>query len=159
MSYIANHLLSNEKIFARTHLHWIVFIFPLAWLLLYFVMYHLDVYIKTLIVPQILFLIPLVLFIGDSVRTYIRYKTTEFAVTNKRLVIKIGFFRCITSEFFLQKIENIQMQQTFVGKFLGYGTLIVHGTGGTQTSFFLMDEPVKFFMKVQEQVEQGASGI
>jgi uncharacterized membrane protein YdbT with pleckstrin-like domain len=59
----------------------------------------------------------------------IDHATSEFAVTNRRVIIKVGLIRRRTVELRLEKVESIGVDQSILGRILGYGTIIVHGTG------------------------------
>jgi len=156
MSYIDKNLLTDEYIVYRTRVHWVIFMRPLLWfiicLLLYGMMQHFNIALNSFY--KILLAIPLAMAVFDGLLQMIAYNSTEFGVTNKRIIVKIGFISRKTSENFLQKIENIQVNQTILGRILGYGTIIVHGTGGTREPFDLIPAPLRFRKKVQEQVEK-----
>ena len=47
-------------------------------------------------------------FLGQA---YIRYKTTELAITSKRVIVKTGFIRRRTVEINLSKVESIGVVQ------------------------------------------------
>jgi uncharacterized membrane protein YdbT with pleckstrin-like domain len=67
---------------------------------------------------------------------YISYKTTEFAVTDKRIIAKTGLVSRNTVEMFLDKVESLNVTQTVLGRILDYGTVTIRGTGSTS-------EPIK----------------
>jgi uncharacterized membrane protein YdbT with pleckstrin-like domain len=80
--------------------------------------------------------------------------SSEFVVTNKRVVWKQGIVRRRTGEMTLGKIENVQVDQTFFGRLLNYGTVALVGTGGTRESFDLISGPLRFRKAIlQEQDE------
>ena len=87
----------------------------------------------------------------------LRRNATEIAVTNKRVLIKTGFFGRKTIEIFLSKIESVVVDETFLGKSLGFGTVTVRGTGGTPERFDRIASPLEFRRQVQSQIEGGAS--
>lgn len=68
-------------------------------------------------------------------RIFLVYKTTEFALTNKRIIAKKGILRRHSIENLLNKIESITVNQPLDGRIWGYGTVIVTGSGGTQEDF------------------------
>jgi len=82
----------------------------------------------------------------------ILYSTSEFAVTNKRVVIKVGWLRRRTVETMLSKVEGINVDQSLLGRLLGYGSIIITGTGGTQEPFRNIGSPFEFRRQVQAQV-------
>jgi len=75
-------------------------------------------------------------------RAWIRYATTEFAITDRRVVAKTGFVRRQTVELDFRRIESVSMQQSILGRMLGYATILVRGTGGTQGKFRHIAEPL-----------------
>ncbi len=87
------------------------------------------------------------------VPAYLTYVTSEFAVTNKRVIVKIGIVSRRTMETLLQKIEAISIDQTILGRMCNYGTITVIGTGGTQESFENIAYPMDFRRAVQEQTD------
>ena len=47
---------------------------------------------------------------------YIRYKTTELAITSKRIIVKTGFISRQTVEINLGKVVSIQVDQSLWGR-------------------------------------------
>lgn len=80
----------------------------------------------------------------------IEYGTSEFAITNKRIIIKVGFISRRTLEMNLSKVESVNVNQGILGRILGYGTIIVIGTGGTKEPFESIADPLAFRKKFQE---------
>jgi uncharacterized membrane protein YdbT with pleckstrin-like domain len=54
---------------------------------------------------------------------------TELSVTNHRVVYKTGFLRRHTVEMNMDKVETVNVDQSIMGRILGYGTIHVLGTG------------------------------
>lgn len=71
---------------------------------------------------SLLFLIP----------TVLNVLTTEFAVTNKRVIVKRGFIRRDADELRIGKVETVKVDQSITGRILGFSTISVIGTGGTR---------------------------
>ncbi|URQ08871.1 hypothetical protein BRM13312_00044 [Salmonella phage BRM 13312] len=71
---------------------------------------------------SLLFLIP----------TILNVMTTEFAVTNKRVIVKRGFIRRDADELRLGKVETIKVDQSITGRIFRFSTISVIGTGGTR---------------------------
>lgn len=76
--------------------------------------------------------------------------TNEYAVTNKRIIIKVGLISRRTVEMNVQKIESILVNQSVFGRILGYGDISVVGTGGTRETFSDISNPTEFRKKFQE---------
>jgi uncharacterized membrane protein YdbT with pleckstrin-like domain len=84
---------------------------------------------------------------------YVRIKSTEIAVTTKRLIVKHGFIRRTTIEINVNKVESIQVDQTMLGRLLNYGTLVISGTGTSHAPIVGIAEPLAFrkaFIQAQE---------
>jgi|TARA_Y100000294_G_C8558681_1_gene338162 uncharacterized membrane protein YdbT with pleckstrin-like domain len=80
----------------------------------------------------------------------IALSTSEFAITNKRIIIKVGLISRRTLEMNLSKIESVNVDQGILGRMLGYGTIVVIGTGGTKEPFAGISDPMTFRKKFQE---------
>lgn len=84
---------------------------------------------------------------------YIRITTTELAVTNKRVIAKFGFISRRTIEQRVQKIESVRIIQGIFGRMLGYGTVMIHGTGGATTPIPLVANPLTFKRAVDSVID------
>ena len=84
----------------------------------------------------------------------IKYKTTELAVTNTRVITKIGLISRHTLELNLSKAESIQINQSLLGRLCNYGSLQINGTGTAHTPINGIRSPLEFrrqFMEAQDQ--------
>ena len=84
---------------------------------------------------------------------YIRYKTTELAFTNKRVIAKFGFISRQTVELNISKVESIQVNQGILGRIFNFGTLIISGAGNPQAPIPGISDPMGFrraFMEAQD---------
>jgi uncharacterized membrane protein YdbT with pleckstrin-like domain len=86
----------------------------------------------------------------------IRRMTSEFAITNKRVIIKVGLISRRTIELNLQKVESIGVDQGILGRIFGYGTIVIVGTGGTKEPFNAIADPLAFRKAVNEAAQQAA---
>jgi hypothetical protein len=84
--------------------------------------------------------------------TLLEYLTTEFSCTDRRILIKSGFFTTTLREMPLPKVEALLMEQGLLGKLFGYGTLVFKGSGGTRRTCKSIEAPFEFYQRVQEQV-------
>lgn len=88
---------------------------------------------------------------------YIRYKSTELAVTNKRVIAKFGFVSRSTVELNIAKVESIQVHQGILGRIFNYGSLVISGGGNPQAPVPGISDPMGFrraFMETQDQASQ-----
>jgi uncharacterized membrane protein YdbT with pleckstrin-like domain len=84
--------------------------------------------------------------------TWLRLRSAEFAVTNKRVIIKTGVLNRRTVETMLSKVEGISVDQPLLGRICNYGTVTITGTGGTRESFDDIADPLEFRRQVQTQL-------
>jgi uncharacterized membrane protein YdbT with pleckstrin-like domain len=94
----------------------------------------------------------IILAILASISPWITYTSSEFAVTNKRVIVKAGFIRRVSLELLLTKVESISVNQGILGRIMGYGTIEVRGTGNTKERIPNIADPLGFRRKVQEQI-------
>lgn len=74
----------------------------------------------------------------------IQFNTSEFCITNRRIVVKLGWINLRLTEMNLNKVESIEVDQNLLGRILDYGTISIHGTGGTVERFFYVKQPIEF---------------
>jgi len=166
MSYVDTVLMANEKIIYRTKPHWIIFSPAFVWLICAILLVALGGYFPDLrlhlrlpLPPHIIVSIFCV-FIAFyyTLGSYIRYISSDFAITNQRIIMKVGLIRRIIVEILLQKIESVKVDQTVLGRIIGYGTIIISGIGGSQDPFNTIPSPLKFHEIVQQQIEKVTPG-
>lgn len=146
MSYIDETLLADEHVVYRTALHWIIFARAV---------FVLIVGIAVLIaVPKVPLAGLAVLLLGALmlIPPFIAHQTTEFGVTNKRLIVKVGFLRRRTLELLLRQVEALSVDQSLSGRLLNYGSITLTGTGGVREIFHRVREPLELRRRIQGQV-------
>lgn len=147
MSYIQKNLLPEEKILYFTKPHYIIFYPALICLILaiwFLTNNHIPAFVGYLFV-----LMSIIVFIGELVA----YSCSEYGITDKRVIMKVGFISSRSVELFLDRIEGIYIEQSIVGRILGFGTVLVGGIGGTKDPFFYVPNPFEFRNKVQQQIQ------
>jgi len=77
-------------------------------------------------------------------RAWLIYRTTELAITTKRIVSKTGIIRRSTMELRLDKIESIKVDQHLMGRLLNFGSITLAGTGGDKTPIECIRAPLDF---------------
>lgn len=80
------------------------------------------------------------IFVGMAVKM----KTTDFAVTNRRVILKRGWLNLQTQEVSTTSIETVEVAQSFLGRVFGYGNVRVTGTGESHIVFPPMKNPIAF---------------
>ena len=88
------------------------------------------------------------------VRGILMRNATDMTVTNKRVFVKVGLAARRTIELLLSRVESIGVEESVIGRMLGYGTVMIHGTGGTPEVFRTVANPLEFRTQVQQQIEK-----
>ncbi|HEX2649572.1 MAG TPA: PH domain-containing protein [Burkholderiales bacterium] len=78
------------------------------------------------------------------IAAWIRMRTTELAVTNRRVIAKFGLIRRDTIEIQVGRIESVQVHQGVMGRLLGYGKVIFSGAGTPQVTIDDLADPLGF---------------
>src|SRR6478672_8737521 len=104
VGYIDHNLITNESVTYRAKLHLIVFFKPLLISLSLAVVGGFLFYAQQPwpVAAGLMVLAAIPLFVASVARS-----SAEFAVTNKRVILKVGFIQKKTAEMFLNKIESV----------------------------------------------------
>jgi uncharacterized membrane protein YdbT with pleckstrin-like domain len=146
MSYINRNLLAGEQVVFRTRLHWLLYLGPV--LLTVFVLLPIAWLLSSGSWSGITW-IPLGVGLVILLAAFIKRQSSDFAVTNKRVMMKVGVFRTRSIELLLSKIEAISVDQSVMGRIFGYGDIVVTGSGGTKEAFSKIQSPLAFRRAVQ----------
>ena len=152
MSYVDSQLLPGENVMYRSKLHWQVFLVP-GFFAIILLLASIGLFgsgakgtgLILLILAGLLILVP-----------FIKRANSEFAVTNKRIIVKLGVFTTRTVELLHTKVEAISVNQGLLGKMLGYGDIVVTGTGGTREEFKAVASPLELRRAVQAATTSAA---
>ena len=155
MAYVDKHLLSGERVVYRSRQHLVVFIGPVLLLVIAIIPLVISRRNAMLVLASILFVAGLIWLVARAIAR----ASAEFTVTNKRVVVKLGTIRRRAIEMLLSKVEEIAVDQGVVGRMLGYGTVVIVGTGGSKEVFMLIANPLEFRRQVQEQIERHAAEL
>jgi len=146
MSYIDQNLTAGEQVVYQAKLHWAIFISPAI-----FTLIGLGIMAQGRGMAIIGFIIVLIGLLR-AISAATTYLTTEFAVTNRRVIGKIGLIRRQSLEVLLSKVESISVDQSIMGRLFGYGTIVVSGSGGTRNRFPSIADPLTLRQKVNYQI-------
>jgi len=149
MGYVEQNLMPGEQVTYRATLHWIIYAGPVLLGVLGLILLLSSVGNRDLAPLTGLSALLLVLSGLLALSRWITARTSEFAVTNKRVIIKVGLIRRHTLELLLRKVESIGVDQGILGRIVGYGSIVVIGTGGTKEPFKNIAEPLEFRRQVQ----------
>jgi uncharacterized membrane protein YdbT with pleckstrin-like domain len=132
MAYVTSVLQPGETVRAVGKLHWIVFLRAYLLLAVGVVLALLGangVGGKGQIVPLALAALLGIFGFLDLAHAWFVRTITELAVTNHRVIYKCGFIRRHTVEMNMDKVETVNVDQSLIGRVLGFGTIRVLGTG------------------------------
>jgi hypothetical protein len=138
MSYISRRLSAGESIVYEGRFHFLQKLLP--WLAL--------LVLGILIIGIVIWAVELV-----------RMATTKWAVTNRRVMLKRGFWQVHLDELTLGSIEGAHVDQSILGRMFGYGKLTLRGRGETQLEFPTMDKPSRFRAAIEDARMQGLQAI
>jgi len=147
-SYTAATLQENEQPLHHTAIHWmalsgsiigalltLIVILPIAMFAAW----------KDFYWAWLLLVIPLGI-LGSAIVTV---RTSELVITDRRVLIKVGFIQRHTFEMFISKIESVAVFQSMLGRLFNYGTVTIRGTGGSSESFGTIAAPLQFRDAIQ----------
>ena len=142
MSYILSNLKDNEKLAFKSSqsiksLFFWSFIFGFIGLAL--------VLLKgfVIIMGVSLYLIYWSVLLFFVIKNLIIYFTTEYGITNTRVISKQGLIRRDIEEINLSSIESINVNQTIIGRLLNYGTIVISGRGTSKVILKDIDNVVE----------------
>jgi uncharacterized membrane protein YdbT with pleckstrin-like domain len=84
-----------------------------------------------------------------GIPTLIKYLTMEYGLTSKRVIVKTGFISRSSEEMKVNKIETVEIKQGVIGRIIGYGNVIVTGTGISNVQLLGVKDP----MMVKKSIE------
>jgi uncharacterized membrane protein YdbT with pleckstrin-like domain len=136
MSYIDDSLIEGERVIHRARVSW--------WSQFGLVLLGL---VTLVVVIGLVFL----------VAAWIKVRSTEIAITNRRIIAKFGFVQRRTIEINIEQVEALRVEQGFWGRMLNYGTIIVSGTGSSLEPAPDIADPLVFRRKFMEATNRPMS--
>lgn len=159
-SYVRNTLQLKEKILIQPKLHWAIYLDT------YFQLSILYIVCSELLRPFVLHSLNFTdffrvsqMFIGFAILArivylVIRYYSVEMAVTNYRVVYKIGIINIRSEELTNEKVEAVSVHQTVMGRLLNYGDIIFAGTGTSRLVFTKVYAPWWIKSKIEDIIRE-----
>jgi uncharacterized membrane protein YdbT with pleckstrin-like domain len=148
MSYLRRILQPGETLRYAGRLHWVVY-FPGLVLFAVAAATYLAFAAASgfgIATPYLLMLLDLVMVVSllSLLIAALRRWTTEIAVTDRRVIFKRGLIRRHTIEMNMDKVESVDVDQSLGGRILGYGDIVVRGTGSSIEPFRRIAAPLEF---------------
>lgn len=138
-SYVDNNLMPNESTIKKGKIHWFGFV-PGG------ILFLLGLTIM-ITVNKILTLAGVGMILAGTVillKALVYHKSTELALTSKRVIAKFGFVRRNTIELNHKNVESFRVDQSIFGRILNFGTIHINGTGGISTPIPIIRNPLEF---------------
>jgi uncharacterized membrane protein YdbT with pleckstrin-like domain len=147
MSYVSSILQPDERLVYTTGPHWLLYTPAIVLLIGAIALGYVavsekdgDIGFIALIAAAIVALFALALWL----RAFLRRASTELAVTDRRVIYKTGLLRRQTVEMNMDKVESVNVDQSLLGRMFGYGTVVIHGTGGGLEPLPNIASPITF---------------
>lgn len=144
MNYLDRILQPDEMVIAVGRKHWVVYMRGLLLLVVGVALLFLQIMegpgeFAVKIVGALAAFYGLVALLLAWIESW----TTEIAVTNRRVIHKRGFIRRETGEMNMEKVESVIVDQSILGRILGYGSIVVRGTGAGLEGLHHMADPLR----------------
>ncbi len=147
MSYVSRTLGANEKQLYLTGYHWLYWLGATILVVPFIavVLGGLPTYQGTDYIYMALAAIPFLYGVYYLFHGY----ALEVAVTSDRFVKKTGFISITSEEVSLDKIEEVNVNESILGRIFGYGSVDVHGTGAGAIHVKMVADPVRLRREIQ----------
>jgi len=143
MSFIEKNLSTNERISYKGKIHWYIYLRGVFFFILGFLASNVSVALSGfLFFVGIISLILAGMVAGSS----------EFAITNRRIILKTGVLKRKFIELQLNKSEGLRIEQGIMGRMFNFGTIKITTAGVTETYSYLAD-PFQFKKRINDAVE------
>lgn len=155
MSYIEKNLLPGEQIIFKTQKHYIIFLYPVLLTIIALVAYY---YMMGNDVLAVVSWAPGLIALIFWAYAWLEYYFSEFAVTNKRVMMREGFFVRHANEMRIGAISQVNIDQGLIGQMLDYGTVALNAFGAYD-SYNIIAKPMQFQRAVNEQLDRARGSV
>lgn len=149
MGYLQQSMLPDEQLLYHTKKHFIFFFQPFLWTCATLFLLSVDnPYVNK------------AAFVFGAISAFywisklLDYYVSEFYITNKRILMREGFFIRHINETRLATISNVNIDQNILGQILNYGTVIIKTFGGDDDPFMEIPKPFVFRKVLQMQLDK-----
>ncbi len=87
------------------------------------------------------------------IRAILQLTSNRFTLTNRRITAQYGLLSRRTHELLLGQIESIRVSQGIFARSVGYGTVLLWGTGGLSLPLKGIRNAIGFQAQIKQQVE------
>ena len=165
------NLREGEELLYTPQLHWLFVVKPLIYSLPFFAVLLViwfegdslvavsdqmgyELWMPVQLMVRQTFLAGLLVILVIFICRILKFITTEYGVTTKRLLIKKGVLRLTTAEIPTDRIESIYCTQGILGRIFHYGTMGIAGIGGNMPVFYMVARPYGLRRKIVSIIER-----
>ncbi|QIV94160.1 PH domain-containing protein [Allofrancisella frigidaquae] len=82
---------------------------------------------------------------------YIIKTSTELAITNERIIGRVGFLHAKFLNLRFNQIESVKLSQSLFGKLLDYGDITIYSSNSTRYRFKFLSNPIALKAFISEK--------
>nr|CBA28277.1 hypothetical protein Csp_A06460 [Curvibacter putative symbiont of Hydra magnipapillata] len=142
MNYVQSSLMPGEKIISIAKIHWIDF-------------FSLTISVFGMLLSLLISVSLWPVFITGIfllIQNWLNTSSTELAITNKRIIAKIGCLHRKTAEVTLNRVECIHIFQSRLGRVFNFGTVLIEGRESENIVISKVCTPFQFKNFVSEAI-------
>lgn len=151
-NYIKNSLQVDEKLEMSAKINKIAIVFPIiTFIVCAFLLYNPYINVFKVIginesietVVRIILFLSLIRSISEIIKVLIYMLTSVLAFTNKRVISKRGLLNIKVLDSPIEKVNDVDVRQTMLGRILNYGSIIIKTSSSIYTFDYVKDA-IKF---------------
>jgi uncharacterized membrane protein YdbT with pleckstrin-like domain len=157
-------LTEDERIILEFHPHWSTLLKPISWFLLVVIVAVVAIWFiphgsSQLMIRGIVAAAGVVAILAVCLVPYLRWRTTEYTLTNRRFVMRQGILKRWGRDIPLARVNDVSFRHNFIHRLMGAGTLVVE-SAGEHGQMVLDDIPhvERVQAELYQMVEQFADG-
>ena len=150
-SYIESLLGDREAILLVAHQHWIVLARALLIEIITILIVIAVAFAAVIALPDYSAIIAIIGFIVLTIPVatmtidVFAWSNRQFVITNRRVIQLSGVFNKNVTDSNLEKVNDVKMEQTFLGRLFGYGDIEILTASELGVNLFQrIDEPIRF---------------
>jgi uncharacterized membrane protein YdbT with pleckstrin-like domain len=149
MSFIEKNLANNERIVYKAKLHWVIYLRGIL-LIAFGFLFGASAKDSQGLMAFGGFLV----FCGiiSLISAYMKASSSEFVVTNRRVMLKTGVLKRHFIELQLNRADGLSVDQGIMGRIMDYGSIIVV-SGGSREVFSPIAGPYEFKKQINNAIE------
>ena len=143
---IQSLLTEGEEVVLNARIHWFALLFPAV---LLFIALVVAIAFHWLIALIIVFVT-----IYPAYNAFIHYYMTNLILTNKKVMYRNGFLSRDWVKLRYERVENSHLEEPIVGRFLGYSSVKISGTGAGNITVPYVKDGHEYSKMLENQLEK-----